>query len=99
MINRLFRVVIPQFADIAVIFSELCIARGAGLSGRLRRLAVHTQHHLGLVPDDGVIRNVVMAETAVEPFAAAVSLEFAASPVMLASQMSFLLKHLRKAKI
>ncbi len=44
---------------------------------------MHAQHHLGFVPDDSVVRGIVVAETAVEPFAATIGLEFAASPIML----------------
>lgn len=38
------------------------------------------------VPDNGVVAYIIVTEPAVEPFATAVGLQFASSPVVLASQ-------------
>lgn len=39
------------------------------------------------LPDNGVVAYIIVTEPAVEPFATAVGLQLASSPVVLASQM------------
>jgi hypothetical protein len=50
VINWFGGVVVPELADVAVVLCKLSVARLACLGSRLDGFAMHTEHHLCLVP-------------------------------------------------
>lgn len=74
MIDVFLGVVVPELAGVAVVDRHTRLAGGAGLGSLLDGLAVHTEHHLGLAPDNDMITGIVVTEPAVEPSPAAVCL-------------------------
>lgn len=90
VIDMFLGVVVPELAGVAVVDRHPRLAGGAVLGSLLNGLAMHTEHHLGLAPDNGMITGIVVAEPAVEPPPAAVCLQLAPSAIMLASQLILL---------
>jgi hypothetical protein len=67
MITRLVRIIIPEFADVAVIPRRRCFTGHARLASLLSGSAEHAQHILRLFPNKIVILNLVVAKSASIP--------------------------------
>lgn len=57
MVNRLVGVIIPELADVAIVLCKLGVTRVAVLGCWLNGLAMHTEHHLCLIPARRVSNN------------------------------------------
>ena len=86
VVYALVRVVVPEFADIAVITSGRLAALDAHLPCSLGIAAEHTEHVLRLPPRQDVVFGVVVAETTGIPPLTGETLHLDVAPVVLATK-------------
>ena len=89
MVDFLFAVVVPQFADVTVVTSSFCLAIAAVISCLLRCSAYHAEHVLCPLSVEIVFFYSIMAMPTCVPMLAFVALHLYIALVMLATEGEF----------
>jgi hypothetical protein len=86
MVNLLFAVVVPQFANVTIIARSLCVTIGADITRFLGRAAKHAQHVLRHLSVQVMVLGCIVTVPASIPAATLKTLHLDIALVMLAAE-------------